>query len=211
MKPLQDDRLKAELDNYVDTTNCLSSARCRRAAGRVLTEIMGRARKNVDRIVARLNSTGYRFAQPDLVHVVPVPNLRRKIERIEKSGAILPLAIKYWFKIVGSVDLAGSHPKWKWPGYSFPGEGHRDWMRNKYWLTDPLEVFAQSLDFEYYSWKEAKAFGAVKPFRATCLEISGEDCLKANLSGGETYHFRLDTPAVDSILFGEPHNVRFVD
>lgn len=77
----------------------------------VARETMTRARRNVETIVARLRELGYRFASPGQEIVPPDAALLARLDRLEAAAGPLPLALRAFFEVVGSVDLTGSHPR----------------------------------------------------------------------------------------------------
>jgi hypothetical protein len=82
----------------------------------VAREMMGRVRRNIERLVLHLRERGYGFtnAQP-----VPTPdeNVAGYLAAMEEWGP-LPLALRMFWEIVGEVSLEGAFPE----GADEPGQ-----------------------------------------------------------------------------------------
>jgi hypothetical protein len=76
----------------------------------VARETMRRARANVERIVARLRGMNFDFAYPDRVFVPPAPRAADVLENLERRIGPLPIGLRAFYEIVGSVSLVGSYP-----------------------------------------------------------------------------------------------------
>jgi hypothetical protein len=91
----------------------------------VARETMTRALHNVERIVERLTGIGYRFAHPAEVRVPPSAALLARLDRLEaQAGGPLPLALRAFYEVVGSVSLMGSHP-------ALSGRVDDDWLERR--------------------------------------------------------------------------------
>ena len=70
----------------------------------VAKETMRRVCDNIETLVARLRAIGYQFARPDSAHL---PSERRAVElikQIEGSLGPLPLSLRDFYEVVGSVQ-----------------------------------------------------------------------------------------------------------
>jgi len=76
----------------------------------VAMETMTVARQNVEVLVEQLAKVGYRFAYPEAVHVPPTKDTPREIEEVETRIGPLPLSLRAFYEVVGSVDFVQS---WK--------------------------------------------------------------------------------------------------
>jgi hypothetical protein len=79
---------------------------------------------------------GYVFRYPEQAHVFPLLDLDKRIEALEKHELTLPLLLRLWFELVGSVNLMGTHPKWSSSAYSTSDFSDE----TELWYTDPLVV-----------------------------------------------------------------------
>ncbi len=178
---------------------------------------MTRVRQNVAMIVARLRELGYGFAAEsgDQDRIIDfdkacsdpwldfsrdrVGSLGRpergwaNLKRFEQDAGALPLSLRTWYEVVGSVRLAGKHPVLS------PDDGTV--------LPDPLVVvpFSQILN----AWDHSPADVGVEgtPFVA---EISPDVTRKASGAGG-SYQITLPGAGMDAVLENEPHRLPFVD
>ena len=151
------------------------------------------AGRRLERIAKRLREMGYRFDHPSAVFPGPEPGTDSAIERIEREVGPLPLAIKIFWRRVGSIDFTGAHPKWK--GCEYP---------------DPIVVFPS------YAGDELDEFLEDREERLRCnfpyqVPIAPDAKHKANVSGGMWYNLRVPAAADDPPLNDEPHRTTFVN
>jgi uncharacterized protein DUF6745 len=161
----------------------------------VAYETMSRVDANVRMLVARLTEIGFEFTTPDGkrrrtkdVHVSPDARTAKRIQRFEKAVGPLPLSIRAFYEVVGSVDLIGRHP-----GFA-PPSGNL--------APDPLVV----IDIE-----EALAELEEEDEGDGALILAPDDLHKSNVSGGDPYEIGVPDPAADGRVLNERHDLRFVD
>src|SRR4051794_16860938 len=70
----------------------------------VAVETLSRVRANVETVQDRLDSIGYPFAHPERAHRPPAPDAAEAIARFEAGFGPLPLSLRAFFEVVGSVD-----------------------------------------------------------------------------------------------------------
>jgi hypothetical protein len=137
----------------------------------VARETMRRVRWNIETLIPRLTAAGYQFgygwldvgdhdfalSQP-AVFSPPSAETRRLIMELEKAAGPLPLSLRAFYAVVGSVNFVGTAPKrWRFDEQA-----------------DPLYVYAiEEAVAEYAEWKVAAQAGAAQggpgdpgPFRA---------------------------------------------
>ncbi len=168
----------------------------------VVYEAMRRARANVETIVSRLHNLGYEFASALPAHNPPDPDVNRALSRLERLCGNIPLALRAWYEIVGSVCLMGSHPELAFYSPSVL----RD-PPEKY--SDPLMVLpVQAAIAELESWRgdEQTPVGW-----SPAMPIAPDDYHKENVSGGAPYEIRVPSSEVDPPLLNEWHNTTFVN
>ncbi|UBF29113.1 hypothetical protein K9N68_15505 [Kovacikia minuta CCNUW1] len=168
----------------------------------VAYETMSRVRTNVELLVPRLQSIGYEFGiYPDgsprsyhsQAHIPPAPDISIKIATLEELVGTLPLSLRVFWEVVGSVAFIGYHPDW--PDYSDP------------LVVDPFD----QVDAEYEYWKEnCEDYGLeeVGPFE---LPIAPDSYHKDNVSGGPPYGIIVPNSTIDAKLENESHETTFVD
>src|SRR5438105_7068601 len=76
--------------------------------------------RRIERLAERLRALGYQFAEPQTVAPGPEPETEVGIERIEREVGQLPLAIKLFWRRVGSVNFVGEHADWRGCEYPDP-------------------------------------------------------------------------------------------
>ena len=178
---------------------------------------MTRVRQNVATIVAKLRELRYEFeaesGDPDRIidfgrarsdlwfdspRDRPAPFSRPErgwanLQRFEKDAGSLPLSLRVWFEIVGSVTFAGKHPVLS------PDDGTV--------FPDPLVVvpFSQILRDWDHSPPEVGVDG-----QAFVAEIAPAAARKASGAGG-SYQVTLPSVGMDALLENEPHQLPFVE
>jgi hypothetical protein len=74
----------------------------------VAREMMGRVRRNIERLVPRLRERGYGFTNADPL-TTPDKNVAGYLAAMEEWGP-LPMALRIFWEIVGEVSLEGALP-----------------------------------------------------------------------------------------------------
>jgi hypothetical protein len=174
----------------------------------VAVETMARVRTNLERIVERLKSSGYRFIYPALT--APAARVDEEIAKIEESIGVLPLSVKAFYRAVGSISLMGTHPDWKLSGYLFDDEhGGLKTAVGQVIYTDPLVVYPLDAKYtiaEHTDWKEWAEQG--DRFRVT---IAPDVYHKANVSGGGPYGVFIPDARADGEIDLDGRDTFFVD
>jgi len=158
----------------------------------VAYETMSRVDANVRTLVTRLAEIGFEFTTPDGVkrkakdvHVAPDARAAKRIQRVEKTVGPLPLSIRAFYEVVGSVDLIGRHPSLAPPtGRVAP---------------DPLVVIG--LDEATSELEDEEG----------ALMLAPDDLHKSNVSGGDPYEIGVPDAAADARVLNERHDLLFVD
>jgi hypothetical protein len=155
---------------------------------------MLRVRKNAERIISRLQRIKYDFdssitsggSQP------PTEDIPAKIAELEAQAGLLPLSLRAWYEVGGSIDLCGFNARW--PSI----------------YTDPLVIDPIEAAFEViHEWQEdiADGIGDVGPF---CIPVGPEYVHKGGFSGGAPYQIEMPCTAADAMLMYEWHDTTFV-
>ncbi len=159
----------------------------------VTHETMSRAKRNVEILVDRLSSVGYRFGfYPNGSRVPyyqgplsrPGRDTLKRIKELEADAGPVPLSIRVWWETVGSVDLIGRHP---------------DWPE----LADPLVIYPPEAPLG--SLVEAEEAGSFFGL------LAPDNLHKDNVSGGDPYGILLPNAAIDAKLEFEWHDTTFVN
>jgi hypothetical protein len=73
-------------------------------AWEVALETMRRVRANVETVQSRLAELGYPFLDPEGAHLPPRPGVAEEIARFEADFGRLPLSLRAFYEVVGSVN-----------------------------------------------------------------------------------------------------------
>lgn len=162
---------------------------------------MGRVRENVELLVPRLEVLGYRFMYPKYVFVPPEPDVLHRLAAIETLAGALPLSLRAWCEVVGSVNFTGTHPTW-------PEEDDLETFRDPLVVEPLLGVFD-----EYVYWQYGLSEGMFEEDEATRfpLSISPDEFRKAQVSSGSSYKVMVPNPAADAQVENEWHETTFVN
>jgi hypothetical protein len=144
-------------------------------------------------LVKRLTKCGFEFERPAEVFPGPENGTKAAIARIERKVGAVPLALRFFWQRVGSVNLCGSHPEWE--GCEYP---------------DPLFVYPPSVAIQ-----ELDEFLAHREERLRCnfpylVPIAPDYYHKADVSGGMWYNVSVPAVADDPPLNDEPHQTTLV-
>lgn len=167
----------------------------------VCQEFARRARNNVDTLVSRMKSAGYRFhtndpeQNPEVPHRPPGAGVV-SVESFlgERFGAV-PLTVLLWLRTVGDVWLVGTHPDW--PGSAAADPLVLELEGSRYPGHSIVTYFEDELD----EWDH------VEPF---VLPLSPDRLHKANISGGAPFGILLPDGCADGLFVGE-RTTTFVD
>jgi hypothetical protein len=122
-------------------------------------------------------------------HVPPTPQVRKQIARVEKVAGVLPLSLRVFYEVVGSVDWIGTHPTLA-PAASDI-------------CPDPLVVFPIEDVLE-------EVEGGMEEGES-CITLAPDDLHKADTSGGDPYQVAVPDFRADGELLNERHRLLFVD
>ena len=172
-------------------------APCFNDALAVARETMRRVRVNVLLLIERLKRGGYRFDEGWLglwktpeereemrrlspVDAPPLPHVHKRITELEDLAGSLPLSVRAFYEVVGTVNLAGVHPAWRKP------------------RLDPLVVISleEVLD-KIHPWLYPAGEAREGPYE---LYIAPDETLKDGAGGSGPYVIPLPNPAADALL-----------
>ncbi len=120
-------------------------------------------------------------------HVPPDGKTWAHVSNLEKQAGTLPLSLRAFYDVVGSVDLMGRHPTLG------PGPGASI-------ASDPLVVVSAEDALEASEGEEGEL-----------IFIAPDDIHKAGESGGAPYEIEVPEARADGQLLNERHNLLFVD
>ena len=150
----------------------------------VAYETMGRVEANVRIVSERLVRFGFTKSDGPL-HTPPARDVEKQIRQLEEAAGTLPISLRAFYEIVGSVDWIGNHPDLS--------------AARSPLCTDPLVVIPieKALDLANENGES--------------ILIAPDALHKADTSGGDPYQIEVPNPAADGILLFEDHDLYFVD
>lgn len=176
----------------------------------VAREIMRRVKYNITVLLPRLHTLGYQFgvgffegmtpeerasAERDVpIYREPDEQAREKVQTLEQFTGTLPLALKYWYEEVGSVNLVGA----------FPSMPLREALTYGT-LLDPLFVYSIDMALQMVRTYIEMGVWNAEPL----LPLSPDNYYKYGFSGTGTYAIRLPCQAFDAPLLLERHRTTF--
>jgi hypothetical protein len=186
------------------------------------------AREMLNAAQAQVRERGRESSKPRAIQG-PSPTVAEELAEIEEwAGSPLPLSLRAWCEIVGSVSLVGTHPalsfqaKPQTPGMFINPDFHRDAAGEvarlraagvkattvletppQPPLADPLEITCTIDQQEPYDADEDEGFGQR-------LILGRDDELKAGISGlGDLYSIKIPNSGADA-RFEDWHRTSFV-
>jgi hypothetical protein len=117
-------------------------------------------------------------------HVAPSADTWKLLRRLEKKAGVLPLSLRAFYEIVGSVDLLGFHPSLA----PKPGE-------NRGPCPDPLVVFAPEDVLQ-----DIEASDEYEDDDGRHVIIAPDELHKAETSGGSPYEIAVPCLDADGVL-----------
>lgn len=164
----------------------------------VCDEMTRRARQNIEVIVERLASAGYRFhtnddeQAPVIPHVPPSAASAELAGWLEERFVAVPMTLLSWLRLVGDVWLVGTHPQW---ASSAAGDPLVIELEGSRWPGEPMQRYFEG---ELESWHEWA--GADRMF---VLPVAPDRIHKNNVSGGPPYGIILPDGCADGLFAGE--------
>lgn len=161
-------------------------------------ETMLRINRNLGRIITRLDQIGYHFQNRKRAHALPPADVVSRLDRIEqKLNGPLPLSLRAFWEVVGSVDFRQSEE-----------QNIHDWIApydSEIQLLgddDPLYVEPfETLEGWLLQWESFEEIPMVEG--RVQFQISPDCYHKAGVSGGDNYHVVLPDFAVDFRIVGD--------
>jgi hypothetical protein len=195
---------------------------------------MRRVRRNIEMLIPRLEALGYVFGygwargrdfpggSPDPVFAPPQPDVAGAIAELERRAGILPLSLRAFYEVVGSVNFVGEPPEaWTdWRAvpddvdalYVYSAEvaleGAEAWQERYDYLRRKDEWDLPSTDEE--DMCDARAYFAL-PRECWLVPIAPDEWHKYDISGCGAYEIAIPNLAADARLLTERHRTTFVN
>ena len=154
--------------------------------------VMTFARHNVEILVERLMTSGYRFATGN-PHIPPSGEVSQQLRELSAAGVQVPIALEAWLTEVGNVDFCGSHPDWQ--RSACVGILDDDSAGVEPWYSDPLVI---NIDLNWLMKQAAES-----PENIDSIEIAPDDVTKAGVSGSGPISMSCVQPSFDNVLIGQ--------
>jgi hypothetical protein len=154
----------------------------------VAYETMSRVEANVRAVSERLVRFGFTKNDRPL-HAPPSRNVDAQIHELEEVTGTLPISLRAFYEVVGSVDWMGNHESFS--------------PSNRTLCTDPLVVFPIEDALETARFFEG---GEEK-----WVVVAADALMKSNTSGGGPYQIEVPSAAADGLLRFECHRLNFVE
>ena len=130
-------------------------------------------------------------------HLPPAADTWKLLRRLEKQAGPLPLSLRAFYEIVGSVDLLGFHPSLAPRPEESAGAPCPDQL-----VVFSLDDIIQDLD----AWSEDQD----EDDDAFHVPIAPDELHKADTSGGSPYEIAVPCLDADAVLENERHDLPFV-
>lgn len=175
----------------------------------VARELMERAKHNVSLLANRLQELQYRFAYPDQVWIPPDAQHLAVLDSLERRFGPIPMVVRAWYEIVGSVNFMGAHPKLsRYSGIDWGGSDRLGCYSDPLVLGTPRGSADRYTPIPYYASRAADFDEMDRIERENLppygLEIGGDAITKANESGSGPTFIMVPNPAFDSPLLESP-------
>ena len=130
-------------------------------------------------------------------HLPPSDGTWKLLKRLEKNAGVLPLSLRAFYEIVGSVDLLGFHPSLAPKPEQNAGAP----------CPDPLVVFGLE---DVMQDLEASDGDEDEDDDERYIIIAPDELHKAETSGGSPYEIHVPCLDADAVLENERHDLSFV-
>ena len=145
---------------------------------------------NVEIVAARAEQYRLRVARPESVFVPPIANAVTQIKRIEESLGPLPLSLRAFYEVVGSVDFTQSSNQLI--SYNRPERSS----------ANELQILGEDDPLVVTPLSELAEVVSTSSERRVYFRFADDEFHKANYSGGENYHVWLPDPRADFEIIG---------
>ncbi|HEY47190.1 MAG TPA: hypothetical protein G4O14_10445 [Anaerolineae bacterium] len=163
----------------------------------VACETMTRAKHNIEVLIERLHTLEYHFLYPQEIWNTPDPDTIMTLDAFEAQYGLLPLSIRMWYEVVGSLCLMGSHPKLSYMD-SFDSGASNPFYSDPLVINpikDPPLPFYADMVFDYTGEETTDP-----PYG---IWLAPDAIQKANHSGGGPTQIMFPNPVMDAPLISD--------
>ena len=165
----------------------------------VARETMVRARQNVELLVERLHALNYHFLTPAEVWIPPDGASTAALDALEQRYGVLPLSLRMWYEVVGSVNFMGAHPD-----LSYFDAPQMTRVRLQPVYADPLVIDPPETDpLPFYLNLIYDLTGVETTDPPYGLRLAPDAVHKADHSGGGPTQILFPNPAIDAPLVSD--------
>jgi hypothetical protein len=199
----------------------------------VARETMRRVRHNIETLIPRLEAIGYAFGYgwaqgrkfpsgpPDPVFAAPDPDVAETIAEFERRAGILPLSLRAFYEVVGSVNFVGDPPA-AWTDWrAVPDDIDALYVYPAAVALQDAEAWQERYDdLRKDEWNppstdeedmcDARAYFAL-PRECWLVPIAPDEWHKYDISGCGAYEMAIPNLAADARLLTERHRTTFVN
>ncbi len=199
----------------------------------VARETMRRVRNNIEMLIPRLDPMGYQFAYgwasgrdfpsgpPDPVFSPPPPNVAEILAELEAGTGVLPLSLRAFYEVVGSVNVVGQ-PSEEWTDWrAVPDDVDALYVYPAAVALEDMETWQERYDYlRKDEWDppgtdeedicDARAYFAL-PRDCWLVPVAPDEWHKYDISGCGAYEIAIPNLAADAHLLTERHRTTFVN
>src|SRR5881396_2068215 len=147
-------------------------------------------------LVTCLRDLGHGFHRPNDALPGPSGRVPQQIKQLQGLVGAIPVSLLVFYRIVGSVDLTGSHPEWAGCEYADP------------LVVEPIDSAIEEA-LAYVELQDPKAEYSASESGIFRAPVAPDALHKANVSGGMWYGIEIPNAVADPIVLEEPHALPF--
>jgi hypothetical protein len=199
----------------------------------VARETMRRVRHNIETLIPRLEALGYEFGYrwahgrnfpsgpPDPVFAPPQPDVAQTIAELEDRAGALPLSLRAFYEVVGSVNFVGQPPE-AWTDWrAVPDDVDALYVYSAEIALEDTEAWQERYDYlredegdppstDDEDICDSRAYYAL-PRKCWLVPIAPDEWHKYDISGCGAYEIAIPNLAADARLLTERHRTTFVN
>jgi hypothetical protein len=160
----------------------------------VAQKTMRRVRHNLEALHKRWQFMGMEFEYPDEVLAPPQADFSQVVAKFEQEFGQMPLSIRAFYEIVGSVNFCGKGNEFHTPSTEYYEGSDPLWVLNLSYFMYEAEAF----DAENYEPYQMELFGD-----GVIVNFAPDHLHKDNISGGSGPEFLIKAGADCAVFYSE--------
>jgi len=161
-----------------------------------ITTYIGQLPRRLRALVTCLRELGYEFEKPKDILPGPAKGVDQQIKELQRLVGAIPVALAEFYRIVGAIDLTGSHAAWTCCDYPDP------------LVVEPIDSALEEAR-EYAELQDPKAEYWASESGIFRAPVAPDSLHKANVSGGMWYGIEMPNALADPVVLEEPHTLPF--